>query len=482
MSLIQAPLSQSGESVTNQQLLKRIDLELLGERIRHARTDQKISQRDLCKDLFTSAYLSYVELGKTRPTLANLEKLAERLHKPVEFFLRTSGLVTSSKVQGGLEREHLRNLELQNLLIQGQVALSGNDFGQVENILAVVRPHLSRLPSLDQAQFHLLEAGFYNALDVPEAAITSLNNAFPLAEGPVEPEVHNYLQAQLELEKGIALSKQDQSLQALNHFQKGLGIARGLVKTPDKINVYRKLLGEISRSYLNTGDPAKALEYSQQLLDLPEETLNERATSLFKEGLRLSGLGDYHQSSFYLGRSAQIWQDRKEISALQELTLENAQVYLQAKKYPEAKKTARLAYRLHTSYPVDKFSKPGELKALLLLIQVYLGMEDLAEIKTVMELAEQIFQELEEKEPLEEARYYFVSANAYNRLDQLEKAQEYYQRALDILRPISTGQSDPLDRTLLADVYFQFSQLLKKGDNVTKALDYLDKAFRLRSR
>ena len=82
MSPKQATLSQSGESVSQQQQLKNIDLELLGERIRQARIDQKISQRDLCKGLFTSAYLSYVELGKTRPTLANLEKLAARLSKP----------------------------------------------------------------------------------------------------------------------------------------------------------------------------------------------------------------------------------------------------------------------------------------------------------------------------------------------------------------------------------------------------------------
>jgi tetratricopeptide (TPR) repeat protein len=483
MGTEQVTLPQSGVSTTTpQQLLKNMDLELLGERIRQARTDQKISQRDLCKGLFTSAYLSYVELGKTRPTLANLEKLAERLHKPVEYFLRPSGLINSPKTPGGLEREQFRNLELQNQLTQGRVALSGNDFGQVETILAAVRTYLTRLPRPDQALFHLLEGGFYNALNEPASAATSLASAQTLVDSLAGSEAQGFLQAQLELEKGITLTRQDQPLKALDHFHKGLASARSLAKTPDKTSVYRTLLGETSRCYLTIGDPDKALEYSRQLLDLPEETLNEKAAALFNEGLRLAGLGDYQQSSFYLGRSAQVWQDRKEIAALQEMTLENAQVYLQTKKYPQALKTARLAFRLLTGYPQDKYSKPGELKALLLLVQIGLGMEDLGAVKTYMEQAEQIFQELAEKEPLEEARYYQVAGNAHSRLGNLEVATEDYQHALDILEPIIAKKSDSPDRTLLADVYYNFSQLLKRRDNTAKALEYLDKAFRLRSR
>jgi tetratricopeptide (TPR) repeat protein len=242
------------------------------------------------------------------------------------------------------------------------------------------------------------------------------------------------------------------------------------------------LLGEISRCYLAIGDQERALEFARQLLDLPEETLNEKATALFKEGLRLAGLGDYQQSSFYLGRSAQIWQERKEAIALQELSLDNAQVYLQTKKYPEAYKAARLAYRLLTAYPEDKFARPTELKALLLLVQISLGTDDLGAVKTYIEQADQVFEELEEKEPLEEARYCQVAGNAYSRLGNLNSAGSYYQRALTILEPIVARGADLADRALLADVYYNYSQLLKRQDSSVKALEYLDKAFRLRSR
>lgn len=482
MSAKQATLPQSGESVTNQQQLKSIDLELLGERIRQARTNQKISQRDLCKGLFTSAYLSYVELGKTRPTLSNLEKLAARLSKPVDYFLRPSGLISSPKAQGGLDREQLRNLELQSQLLQTQVALSGNDFGQVEHILGTLRPFLARLNKSDQAQFYLLEGGFYNALNEPEAALVSLETARSLLEGITPPAPTTHLSAQLELETGIAYNNLEQHLKALDYFYKGMNRLK-LSATPLNSNViYRKLLWETSRCYLAAGDPEKAFDYSQRLLDLPKETRNDKASNLFKEGARLAGLGDYQQACFYLGQSEQTWQEIKESAALQELTVENAQIHFQAKKYAEAYKVARLAYRLVTGYPEDTSTKAAERKVVLLLVQITLQLEDLGAVKTYMEQAAQLFKVMEGEDPLDRARYFCVAGNAFARLDNWEQANEFYQQALDLLEPLVEREADSEGRSLLAEVYYNSSQLLKKHNNSVKALEYLDKAFRLRSK
>lgn len=483
MSSKQATLSQSGEGITNHQQLKNIDLELLGERIRQARTDQKISQRDLCKGLFTSAYLSYVELGKTRPTLVNLEKLASRLNKPVDYFLRPSGLLASHKTQGGLDREQLRNLELQGQLLQSQVALSGNDFAQVEHNLGIIRPFLSRLSRLEQSQFYLLEAGFYNALNEPGAGRVSLEAARSLLEDLAKPEPKTHLLAQLELETGLTCIKLDQHLEALNHFHKGLRNLSLITITVEANTIYRKLLWEISRCYLAVGDAEKAFEYSQRLLSLPNETNNEKAANLFKEGLRLAALGDYEQSCFYLGRSEQIWQEIKEIANLRELTLETAQVQYQTKKYVAAYQTAKTAYNLLTGYPGDNTSKTIELKVLLLLLQITLQLEDTGAVKIYMDQAAEIITKVEEQEPLEIARYFYVVANASVRLNNWEQATDYYQQGLDLLEPlVGKDNSDPSILTLLADIYYNFSQLLKKHNNSVRALEYLDKAFRLRTK
>ena len=478
MASKQATLSQSGESVTNQQHLKTIDLELLGERIRQARTDQKISQRDLCKGLFTSAYLSYVELGKTRPTLTNLGKLAERLNKPVDYFLRSSGLMTSPKPRGGLDREQLRNLELQCQLLQSRVALSGNDFGQVEHVLGTIRPFLARLSKPGQAQFYLLEGEFYNALIEPEAALISLEAARFSLEGIV---IAGPATTELELETGITYGKLDQHFKALEHFHNGIGRLKLAPISPNNGPLYRKLLWETSRCFLALGDPEKAFEYSQRLLDLPNETRKEKAGNLFKEGVRLAGLGDYQQACFYLGRSEQAWQEIKESSALQDLTLETAEIHFEAKKYKEAYQVAQLAYRLVPGYP-DDVTKAAELKVLLLLVQITLSMDDLVAVKTYMEQAEQIFMTLETDDPLDKARYFYIAGNAFARLDNWEQANDFYHQALEMLEPLVERDGHSASRLVLAEVYYNSSQLLKKHNNSVKALEYLDKAFRLRSK
>jgi hypothetical protein len=59
-------------SPQHQQAFYQLNLAVFGERLRRARVEKKLSQRDVCAGLFTSAYLSSLELGKTRPTFETL--------------------------------------------------------------------------------------------------------------------------------------------------------------------------------------------------------------------------------------------------------------------------------------------------------------------------------------------------------------------------------------------------------------------------
>ena len=93
----------------DRQTLTRLDLELLGERLRRVRLEKKLSQRDVCQGLFTSAYLSSLELGKTRPTFETLLSLAERLDKSVDFFLcPPSGLLAELRISSGMVPVEMR--------------------------------------------------------------------------------------------------------------------------------------------------------------------------------------------------------------------------------------------------------------------------------------------------------------------------------------------------------------------------------------
>ena len=58
----------------------------LGEKLKQARLEAGLSQRQLCGDTITRNMLSQIENGSAKPSLATLQVLSARLGKPVSFF------------------------------------------------------------------------------------------------------------------------------------------------------------------------------------------------------------------------------------------------------------------------------------------------------------------------------------------------------------------------------------------------------------
>lgn len=60
----------------------------LGEKLRLARIEAGLSQRRLCGDTITRNMLSQIENGTAKPSMTTLQVLAQRLGKPVSYFLQ----------------------------------------------------------------------------------------------------------------------------------------------------------------------------------------------------------------------------------------------------------------------------------------------------------------------------------------------------------------------------------------------------------
>ena len=76
----------------------------LGQRLRQARLEAGLSQRQLCGDVITRNMLSQIENGSARPSMETLRYLAGALEKPMGYFLEEEA-VTSPNYQ---VMEHLR--------------------------------------------------------------------------------------------------------------------------------------------------------------------------------------------------------------------------------------------------------------------------------------------------------------------------------------------------------------------------------------
>ena len=70
----------------------------LGERLRQARLEAGLSQRQLCGERITRNMLSQLESGAASPSVSTLQYLAARLGKPVGYFLEETTLSTNQQV------------------------------------------------------------------------------------------------------------------------------------------------------------------------------------------------------------------------------------------------------------------------------------------------------------------------------------------------------------------------------------------------
>ena len=66
----------------------------LAQKLKAARLEAGLSQRQLCGDTITRNMLSQIENGAARPSMTTLQYLAQRLGKPVSYFLEEQAVVS----------------------------------------------------------------------------------------------------------------------------------------------------------------------------------------------------------------------------------------------------------------------------------------------------------------------------------------------------------------------------------------------------
>ena len=83
----------------------------LGQRLKQARQEAGLSQRQLCGDTITRNMLSQIENGSARPSMDSLAYFAQRLGKPISFFLEESpielpnqGVMEQARAASGVHR------------------------------------------------------------------------------------------------------------------------------------------------------------------------------------------------------------------------------------------------------------------------------------------------------------------------------------------------------------------------------------------
>ncbi len=238
----------------------------VGGRLRKARTNAGLTQAQLAAGRYTKAYVSALETGQSKPSMAALNFFADRLHLPMERFLSD-------------ERPAWTRLDADLRLASGdwQGALDAFD-GLLE----------ADVPAHSQAELLLGRAEALARLERGREAVRAASDAavqFRAQRRLAEAALATYWQAfgLYELEQG------DQAAALLHQILDA--IAGGLAVEPD---LHVRTLIALSAVTSRDDEPERALAYLEQARAMLEE-LDERKRALFLFALAASyhGLGDY---------------------------------------------------------------------------------------------------------------------------------------------------------------------------------------------
>lgn len=120
----------------------------LGTRLRQARLEAGLSQRQLCGQEITRNMLSQIENGSARPSMATLRYLAGQLGKPISYFLEEDTVASPNQAliqQAIAQPDAARRLEILS------------DFRDPDPLFADAHRMLTALASMDLAQEALLD-------------------------------------------------------------------------------------------------------------------------------------------------------------------------------------------------------------------------------------------------------------------------------------------------------------------------------------
>lgn len=190
----------------------------LGEKLRQARLEAGLSQRQLCGQEITRNMLSQIESGKAKPSMGTLQYLSSRLDKPMAYFLGEEAAFSPSQsllrqvredYSAGRYADALANLdasqtpspESEFLRYLCLLALAGEALAQGKRPYAIELLHkaeavktLYRLAPLEQERLLLLtQAGM--AQQLPEDPRPLLYRAEKALEEENASDAIRYLEA-----------------------------------------------------------------------------------------------------------------------------------------------------------------------------------------------------------------------------------------------------------------------------------------------
>ena len=315
----------------------------VGARIRSLRTAKGLTQAQLADPLYTKAYISMLESGRTRASMKALEHIAGVL-----------GVKPSDLLGGGSapSTPQFQFVEARRLLEQGQPRdalplLEGLEEGLTANDQLVRLRYLAvgynatgqpkrAIPVIERAErmAELLEneeekiriksvlAATHARTYAYDEAVRLLKECIAACESGVVKDPSFHFRRLVEL--ALALTNQRDSRQALGVYERAIALAEGFSDRGSLASLYAGM----AKTYQNDGDLEAAIQYNLKSLQLYEELglLDQIACTLDNAAMLYAEYGNRERAKECLARAKVLAEETKRDGTLASIRASEAEV------------------------------------------------------------------------------------------------------------------------------------------------------------
>src|SRR3989441_1817616 len=289
----------------------------LGRRIRQARQELGLSLAAVAGDDFSRAFLNQVELGRAQPSTQTLRIIAQRLQRPIEYFLEDPGNSTAA-------------LEL--ALAEAEMSLYRGEPARAESLMTRLLARSLPVDLRTRAQLTL--------------AVAQLKQGRPQDARPV-------------LEEAIAFAERAQANQLLVELYDRLGSVHYLLRRPHAAGQWfdraferyesaalqdpvlkARILGHRANLHYVAGQPVEAIGAYESAIAAAEQVLDMPVLAGIYEGLALSlrQTGQYARALSYAQKGLRIFETLRDVRMAGQLRLNMGDMLLQQGRVAEAER------------------------------------------------------------------------------------------------------------------------------------------------
>jgi tetratricopeptide (TPR) repeat protein len=420
----------------------------LGLRIRKVRLDLGLSLADVAGKDFSRSFLNQVELGRSRPSIRTLQIIAERLRRPVEYFMQDPN-------------NSLTAFELS--LAEAGTRLRQGDPDRARSLMASLIDNPYAPPDIKTRAQLLLGDALIRLGSAKEAQVV-LESAIKAGDRVGWP----LLMAELYDRLGSALYLQRRPNDAGRYWDRALsayedaGLADPVLKA--------RVLGHRANLHYVAGQPGEAVLGYEAAIAAAGHVLDMQSLGGIYEGLALSlqRIGQFGRALDYAQRSLRLFQTLHDVRMTAQLRNNMAEILLEQKRPQDAKQLFLEG--------ADELTRVGDQELLPHLLagaaEAELELDDLetAEAK----IAEALTAASRSRDPLAKLSAQRIAGRIAHARGRTGEAHAHFEAALEIADAVGSPTSK-------SKIYYDYAQILEADGDAFHAIARYRQAYENRS-